>query len=156
LVRPDRYLFQELLYVGPGDAVRVELRRHHVAVEHRYCQQVRQIMIRLFLSLNDFVHAVEAASGEVVGHAGHVRLDRNDFGWIQLVLLDEFDHTVNRGLRVDHGVVLFDRALKDALIVYLVPVALKVNRDTMKSSRTAGPLRLITLFQLEAAARHAS
>src|SRR5271155_5006688 len=36
MVRPDRHLFQELLYVGSDDTVGLELRGHHVAERNQF------------------------------------------------------------------------------------------------------------------------
>jgi hypothetical protein len=40
LVRPDRNLLEELLHIGAHDAVRLELRRHHIAVKQRHREQI--------------------------------------------------------------------------------------------------------------------
>jgi hypothetical protein len=57
-----------LAYIGLDDAVRLELRRLYVAVKEGHRKQIRQAaVIRLFLGLDDSVHAVSAASGKVVG-----------------------------------------------------------------------------------------
>jgi hypothetical protein len=47
LVRPDRDLLQKSWYVGVADSLRLELRRHHVAVEEGDREQMRQAVIRL-------------------------------------------------------------------------------------------------------------
>ena len=122
MVRPDRNLLQQSLHIGLDDAVGFELRRHHVAVEEGHRKQVRQAVIRLFLGPDDFVHAVETAAGEVVAELEHVCLNRDHLAGIEFVLPGEFDHAMDRGLRVDHGVVLFDGALHDALVSLFVPV----------------------------------
>jgi hypothetical protein len=42
MVWPDRNLLQQCLHVGPDDAIRLELRRHHVTIEEGHCEQVLQ------------------------------------------------------------------------------------------------------------------
>jgi hypothetical protein len=63
-------------------------------------------VIRLFLSCDDFVHAVETAAAKVVRHTGDVGLDENYLAGVDFSPPDEFDHAMNRGRGVDHGVVL--------------------------------------------------
>jgi hypothetical protein len=94
LIRPDRNFFEELLYIGAHDAVRLELRRHHIAVKQRHREQVRQAVIRLFLGPDDLVYAVEAAASKIVGDPNHVGLDRNDLAGVEFVPSDEFDHAI--------------------------------------------------------------
>src|SRR6202007_868587 len=47
---------------------------------------------------------------------------RNYLTGVEFVLPGEFDHAMDRGLRVDHGVVLLDGAFQNALVTLLVPV----------------------------------
>ena len=59
-------------------------------------------MIRLFLCTNDLVDTVKPAAGEVIGELEYFCLNRGNLFRIDLVRLDEFDHAMYRGLRVDH------------------------------------------------------
>src|SRR5271156_393316 len=122
MVGPDRNRFEQLLYVGHNDALRLELRWHHVAIKEGDGKQVRQAVIGLFLGLDDFVHAVEAAAGKVVAELEYVRLNRNNLAGVDFVLFDQFDHAVDGGLRVDDGVVLLDGAFQDAFVALLFPI----------------------------------
>src|SRR5580704_14660398 len=145
MVRPNRNLLQQPLHIRLDDALRLELRRHHIAVKERYRQQIRQVVIRLFLSLDNSIDAVEASAGKVVAELEHLCLNREHLVGIYFVLPDEFDHAMDRGLRVDHSVVLFDGALQDALVPLMLPVDVDFHPQEMVNTQRAldylqGPL----------------
>jgi hypothetical protein len=78
MVRTDRNLLRQRLHVALDDALRVELRWHHIAVEQRYRTQVWQAVIRLFLGTDDLSTPLEAATREVKGELEHLCLDRDN------------------------------------------------------------------------------
>ena len=94
-------------------------------------------MIRLLLDTDDFVHAVETTAGEVVCKLEHICLNRDNLVGVDFVLPGEFDHAVDRGLRMDHRVVFFDRALHDALISLLVPVDVDLHSQEVINAQRA-------------------
>jgi hypothetical protein len=96
VIWPHRHFLQELLNTGSRDAVRLELRRHHIAVKQCHREQVWQIVICQFLGPDELVHAVEATAGKIVGDSGHVGLDRNHLAGVELVLPGELDHAMDR------------------------------------------------------------
>ena len=113
------------------------MRRLYVAVKEGHRKQIRQAVIRLFLGLDDSVRAVEAAAGKVVGELKNLCLNRDYLAGIDFVLLGEFDHAMNTRLGVDHGVVLFDGALHDALVSLLVPVNIDLHPQEMVDAQRA-------------------
>src|SRR5580700_11144715 len=115
----------------------LELRGHHVAIQQRDSEQVRQAVIRLFLGADEFVHAVEAAAGEVVSELENLSLNGNHLPGIDLVLRSEFDHAMHGRLRVDHRVVFLNGALDDALVPLLVPVNVDLHSQEMVDAQWA-------------------
>jgi hypothetical protein len=123
IVWPDRNFLQQRLHVGPDDAIRLELRRHHVAVEEGHGEQVRQAVVRRSLVRMTLSTPYSPPAGEVVAELEHLCLNRDHLAGVDLVPLDKLGHAVDRRLRVDHRVVLFYGALHDTLVPLRVPRA---------------------------------